>query len=155
MGRGAFYSGPHRGVSSTYSQSEVERMGLWNPPTMSRTRQQPISQAQFGLCFGNSKPNNWSNSIVNGYIGKHMSGIKDAVYGYRGTQGVYGGPTGIVGAPGYSNQTVSQGLVPIGRNPTQRFGRTKKSAVKRKPAAKTKSAVKRKTTVKRRTPKRS
>lgn len=58
-------------------------------------------------CFGSAPPpNDWTrNGIVNGYTGKRMAGIANNLYGYNGTQSVYGGNTGVVGYSGLSNQT--------------------------------------------------
>ena len=51
--------------------------------------------------------------MYNSYTGKYQSGIADNRYGYRGTQGPYGGYTGAAGFPAFSTQTLQQGLVPI------------------------------------------
>lgn len=111
LGKNAYLKGKHAGVSATYSQQDSERLELWPQPRR-MPNMVPTSQFQFGRssCFG--KSNDWSNDIHNKYTGKKMSGIKTARYGVDGTQGVYGGFTGVGGYPALSDLTMEQGLVP-------------------------------------------
>lgn len=117
LGKNAYLSGRHAGVSSTYSQQDSERLGLWKP----RQRiPRKVSTAQFqfgatrpaGSCFGKS---NDYGPIRNGYTGQYMQGIVSPKYGYRGTQGVYGGVTGVVGARALSDVSIRQGLIPLNK----------------------------------------
>ena len=57
-------------------------------------------------CFGvDVEPNEWGK-MINNYTGRPMYGIPKNVYGYNGTQAVYGGKTGVVGYSGLGNQTI-------------------------------------------------
>jgi hypothetical protein len=117
LGKGAFTEGPHKGVSSTFSQAYVENKGLWKkmpPPT---EKQRNFNVSQFGKkkvsCFG-STPNNWSkNAVLNAYTGKMQNGVSKYMYGYKGTQSKYGGFAGMTGYPSLSNQIIKQKLVPL------------------------------------------
>lgn len=122
LGKGAYLKGRHAGVSSTYSQRDSERLGLWKP----RQRvPRHVSTAQFqfgamrpaGSCFGKS---NDYGPIRNGYTGRYMQGIVNPRYGYNGTQGVYGGTTGWAGLPALSDITIRQGLIPLNKKRTRR-----------------------------------
>lgn len=133
LGQNAYISGPHQGVSSNFSQQFSEEHGLWNPVLKPVIQKPLMGQFQFGAnfgakrshCFGSSnfgkssfgksgfgKPNDWeTNGIINSYTGGRMSGISNSMYGYNGTQSVYGGNTGVSGYPALSRQTM--GLVPF------------------------------------------
>lgn len=132
LGRDAYFTGRHQGVSSTFSQKFSEDHGLWNPTKKIPAKQKIVGQFQYGRggmkrknksCFGSSAysskpgkgvPNTWSRKGTrNYYTGKKMAGIARPMYGYRGTQGPYGGYTGVVGGVALGNQQISQGLVPL------------------------------------------
>lgn len=54
-------------------------------------------------CFG-TKPNEWGK-IKSSYA-SDFPGIPNNMYGYRGTQPVFGGNTGVAGYSGLGNQTL-------------------------------------------------
>lgn len=128
LGKDAFFKGRHKGVSSTFSEQFSKRHGLWSKPKMVPNNTF-VAQFQFGKkkkksCFGSSnnynatvgkgRVNDWNRmGIVNHYTGHPMAGLSKVKYGYNGTQGVYGGYTGVGGYPALSNQTIEQGLVPV------------------------------------------
>jgi len=57
-------------------------------------------------CFGmkKTKPNEWG-PVMNAYTGRPIFGIPNNQYGYKGTQPVFGGNTGVVGYSGLGSQT--------------------------------------------------
>lgn len=121
LGKDAFFKGPHQGVSSTFSEQFSKKHGLWNSVPVVPEKQKIVGQFQYGnnmrkkkkSCFGSSEPNMWTrNGVKNFYTGRTMSGIPNNQYGYKGTQWVFGGNTGLRGYPGLSNQNVRQGLLP-------------------------------------------
>lgn len=121
LGKDAFFKGPHQGVSSTFSEQFSKKHGLWNPSPVVPAKQRIVGQFQYGnnmrkkkkSCFGSVEPNMWTrNGVKNAYTGRNMSGIPINQYGYKGTQWVFGGNTGVGGYPSLSNQIVQQGLLP-------------------------------------------
>ncbi len=128
LGKDAFFKGRHKGVSSTFSEQFSKEHGLWSRPKMVPNNTF-VAQFQFGKkkkksCFGSSnnynatvgkgRINDWNRrGIMNHYTGKPMAGLSRVEYGYNGTQGVYGGYTGVAGYPALSKQTIEQGLVPV------------------------------------------
>ena len=118
LGKGAYLKGPHQGVSSTYSQAYSERHGLWNVPKTVPVKRSSVPEFQYGMqrkknsCFG--KANEWSTKgPLNAWTGRRIPGIEKYSYGYRGTQSVYGGNTGVAGYPSLGSQQLRQGLVPF------------------------------------------
>lgn len=118
LGKGAYLKGPHQGVSSTYSQAYSERHGLWNMPKTVPVKRSSVPEFQYGMqrkkssCFG--KANEWSTKgPLNAWTGRRIPGIEKYSYGYRGTQSVYGGNTGVAGYPSLGSQQLRQGLVPF------------------------------------------
>jgi hypothetical protein len=88
-----YFTGLHKGVSSSLSQAESN-----------------ILVKQNRNCFGSSKPNEWKpRSVYNAYTRTYQNGIAVNV------ENPYTGFTGAVGYPGWSNQTIEQGLVPLPR----------------------------------------
>lgn len=133
LGKDAYFKGRHQGISSTFSEQFSKKHGLWNPPPSVPAKQRIVGQFQYGnnmkkkkhscfgrTCrenfsrFGKAEPNAWTrHGIRNAYTGKTMAGIADNRYGYKGTQWVYGGNTGVVGYPALGTQQLKQGLIPM------------------------------------------
>ena len=128
QGPSAYFKGKHQGVSSTFSEKFSKQHGLWNPKGRYVNTSAPLTQYQYGRkkkkkqnkckrkhksCFGKSvQPNEYANNVFNSYTGRYQGGIANNKYGYKGTQGPYGGNTGVVGFPARSNQTIQQRLIP-------------------------------------------
>ncbi len=133
LGKDAYFKGRHQGISSTFSEQFSKKHGLWNPPPPVPAKQRIVGQFQYGsnmkkkkhscfgrTCrenfsrFGKAEPNAWTrHGIRNAYTGNTMAGIADNRYGYKGTQWVYGGNTGVVGYPALGTQQLKQGLIPM------------------------------------------
>lgn len=134
-GPSAYFKGPHKGVSSTFSEDFAINHGLVRSPNHrmrvspreynGKNRSPSVSRPEFQFgrlrnsskgksCFGRTvEPNDYGKNVYNSYTRKYQPGIADNRYGYRGTQGPYGGYTGAVGFPAFSTQTLQQGLVPL------------------------------------------
>jgi hypothetical protein len=71
----------------------------------------PNISSEFGLkrrqthCFGGRTEPNEYGMVKSGYA-SNFPGIPYSEYGYKGTQPVYGGNTGVGGYPGLGSQTM-------------------------------------------------